>query len=684
MKSIYYWIALGAATLAKNADAGTPGDSIRVQKGLPQFGTDSSAVLLSSVVVTAKSPEDHIMKIDLSKVPVNTSQDLLRKVPGLFIAQHAGGGKAEQIFMRGFDNDHGTDISISADGMPVNMVSHAHGQGYSDLHFLIPETVENVSFGKGSYDAGKGDFNTSGYVDFHTFDRMKSSMVKLEGGSFNTLRAVGLFKVVDTDDVNAYVASEYNATNGPFHVKQNFNRLNLFGKFSGRIDDRNSLDVVASTFSSNWNASGQIPLRVVPEIGRFGSVDSTEGGNTSRTNLIVNWKYRPDENSSWKSTFYFTRYAFSLYSDFTFYLVHPDLGDEIHQVDNRDVYGSNHQYTRGFDLGNGTLTFTAGTGFRFDNIHDLELSYVTQREQLNERLAWGTASEANVNAYSSAEWKTGKWNVSPGLRVDWFNFNYYDKLAPSKGQQGAQAARISPKLTISYNATSNIQVFAKAGLGFHSNDVRAAVAQEGREILPYMLGSDLGAIWTPFPGFIFIPTLWYSYLQNEFVWNGDSYGTSSVGATRRTGLDLSVRYQPLHWLYFDSDVNFAKPRLVGEERGNNYVDLAPTLTSTGGISVTLNSGFSANLRYRYMHDRPANQDNSIVAEAYFVNDLVLGYQKKTFGLNIQIQNLFNVRWNEAMFAETTRLKSEPMAGFDQLTFTPGTPFFLKAGVVFKF
>jgi len=229
-----------------------------------------------------------------------------------------------------------------------------------------------------------------------------------------------------------------------------------------------------------------------------------------------------------------------------------------------------------------------------------------------------------------------------------------------------------------------MQVFAKAGLGFHSNDVRAAVAQDGKEVLPYMLGSDLGVVWTPFPGFIFIPTLWYSYLQNEYVWNGDSYGTSSVGATRRSGLDLSFRYQPLHWLYFDSDVNFAKPRLVGEERGNDYVDLAPTLTSTGGISVTLNNGFSANLRYRYMHDRPANQDNSIVAAGYFVNDLVLAYQKKAFGFNVQIQNLFNVRWNEAMFAETTRLKNEPSAGIDQLTFTPGTPFYLKAGVIFRF
>lgn len=681
----YTSILLFTSLLAGNrANADVLADSLLKQSGVPKVYADTSGILLSSVVVTAKSPEDHIMKIDLNKVPINTSQDLLRKVPGLFIAQHAGGGKAEQIFLRGFDNDHGTDISISADGMPVNMVSHAHGQGYSDLHFLIPETVENISFGKGSYYADKGDFNTSGFVDFHTFNKVKNSMVKLEGGSFGTVRTVGLFKLLDTDDKSAYVAAEYNFTNGPFHVKQNFNRLNLFGKFSGQIDEKNSIDVLASTFSSNWNASGQIPLRAVPDIGRFGSVDTTEGGNTSRTNLILNWKHKIDQNSSWKSTFYYTKYNFSLFSNFTFFLEHPEKGDEIHQVDNRDVYGSNHQYIRDFDFGSSKLTFTAGTGFRFDNIHDLELSYVTQREQLNERLAWGSASEANLNAYASAEWKLGPWNFNPGVRVDWFNFNYYDKLEPAKGQQGAQAARVSPKLNIFYNVSPSMQVFVKSGIGFHSNDVRAAVAYDGKDVLPYMLGSDLGMVWTPAPGLIVMPTLWYSYLQNEFVWNGDSYGTSSVGATRRTGLDLSFRYQPLYWLYFDSDINMAKPRLVGEENGNNYVDLAPTLTSTGGVSMTLNNGFSANLRYRYMKDRPANQDNSIVASGYFVNDLVLAYQKKAVVFNVQIQNLFNTRWNEAMFAETTRLKGEPVGGYDQLTFTPGTPFYLKAGITFKF
>lgn len=659
-------------------------DSTRVTANENAHLSDSTAMLLSAVVVTAKSPEDHIMKIDLNRVPLNTTQDLLRKVPGLFIAQHAGGGKAEQIFLRGFDNDHGTDISISADGMPVNIVSHAHGQGYSDLHFLIPETVENISFGKGSYYAEKGDFNTSGYVDFHTYGRLKNNMVRLERGSFNTLRAVGLFNLVNTERSNAYLAAEYNFTDGPFVVKQNLNRLNLFGKVSSKISERDSISVTGSTFSSNWNGSGQIPVRAIPDIGRFGSVDTTEGGHTSRTNLILNWNHRLNDKSSWQSTFYYAKYDFGLFSDFTFYLVHPDVGDEIRQTDNRDIYGTNFRYRHQIDFANSTLQLTAGTGFRYDNIHELGLSYVTQRETLNERLAWGTASETNLNAFASASWLVGRWNLNPGLRFDWFNFGYYDKLIPQKGQQGAQAARVSPKLNVFYNVNPAMQLFVKSGLGFHSNDVRAVVAQNGKEILPWSVGADLGTIWQLAPGFIFIPTLWYSFLQNEYIWNGDSYGTSAIGSTRRVGVDLTFRYQPLHWLYLDSDVNLARPRLTGEERGNDYVDLAPTMTSTGGIAFTFNNGFTANLRYRYMHDRPATQDKSIIASGYFVNDLIMSYQKKAMVLSFQIQNLFDTKWNEAMFAATTRLRGEPAGGYDQLTFTPGTPFFWKAGVAFKF
>ncbi|WP_345146721.1 TonB-dependent receptor [Flavobacterium ginsengiterrae] len=644
-------------------------------------------LMLDQVVISSKKVEGEIIGIDLKKVPVNSSQDLLRKVPGLFIAQHAGGGKAEQIFLRGFDNDHGTDIAITADRVPVNIVSHAHGQGYSDLHFLIPETVKNIDFGKGSYYADKGDFNTSGYVDFHTYDSVDESMFKIEGGSFNTYRLASIVNIVNdaVKDRHAYLAGEYNYTDGPFDVKQDFKRLNLLGKYNQAIGRFGYISAQASVFNSSWNASGQIPERAVTEglVSRFGSLDTTEGGNTSRVNILANYNYTPNDNQKLQTSFYYTHNVFNLYSDFTFYLVHPDKMDEINQYDNRDTYGTNNSYSYHFDLGESKLDWVSGIGARFDNIHDLELSYVTARTELNERLAWGSAKEANANAYTSADFSFGKWRLNGGLRADWFYFSYFDKLLPENGNPSYTKARISPKFSAFYNPTDKVSIYVKSGLGFHSNDVRDVVLQHGENILPLSAGTDLGTILKPIKGLIVNPILWYTYLSNEYVWNGDEYGISDVGKTKRIGADLTLRYQPLPYLYLDTEFNWANPRLIGEPKGNNYVELAPTFTSTGGIGIQTTNGFSCNLRYRYMHDRPANQDNSIVAQGYFVNDLVMGYQIKKWSVNMQIQNLFNVKWNEAMFAQTTRLQGEPSAGIEELTFTPGTPMYIKAGITYK-
>jgi len=202
-----------------------------------------------------------IATIDLKVTPVNSSQEILRKVPGLFIGQHAGGGKAEQIFLRGFDIDHGTDITIAVDGMPVNMVSHAHGQGYADLHFLIPETIDNIDFGKGPYYSDKGNFNTAGYVEFKTKDKIESSSIGLEYGQFNTSRIFGLIDLLTTEKHNAYVATEYLLTDGPVDSPQDFNRINLMGKYTGEFNNNDRFSVLLSHFQSKWTASGQIPQR---------------------------------------------------------------------------------------------------------------------------------------------------------------------------------------------------------------------------------------------------------------------------------------------------------------------------------------------------------------------------------------------------------------------------------------
>ncbi|ASZ13107.1 TonB-dependent receptor plug domain-containing protein [Chitinophaga pendula] len=649
-----------------------------------------AAVRLDQVTVSSGAPVwNQVAKIDLQMTPVRSAQDLLRKVPGLFIAQHAGGGKAEQIFLRGFDVDHGTDVTITADGLPVNMPSHAHGQGYADLHFLIPETIRDIDFGKGAYYANKGDFNTAGYVNFSTFDRLDHSLIKLEGGQFNTKRMVALIDLTGQQTSaaksNGYIAGEYYLTDGPFDHPQHFNRLNFMGKYNTWLNEHSYLSLQASTFSSKWDASGQIPLRAVNEgkISRFGTIDPTEGGNTSRTNLAANYYRIIDEHSSLKSLFYFVRYDFSLFSNFTFFLNDPVNGDEIHQAEGRSIYGFDHQYSHQQTLGKGSLNWLAGLGFRYDDINDLQLSQVYQRDSLLNRKAWGNVDEHNLYAYLNAEWKTGKFTLNPALRVNHFIFNYDDKLLPGYQLQAARKTNVSPKLNMAYQLTPSWQLYLKTGMGFHSNDARVVLAQQGKHILPRSYGADLGAVIRPIPGLILQPALWYLFLEQEFVYVGDEAVVEPSGKSRRLGADLGIRYQPLSWLYLDIDVNYANARFTSAPKGEQYVPLAPVLTSTGGIAVKLPIGLSANLRYRYIKDRPANEDNTATAQGYFINDLAISYSRKKWEIGLQVENLFNIKWREAQFYSESRLKDEPDP-VSEIHFTPGTPTWARAHIAFRF
>lgn len=659
------------------------------QQNNPKEETNEAldTVHLGKIVLHNNNFRKQVMHVDLKQAPVNTAQDLLRKVPGLFIAQHAGGGKAEQIFLRGFDNDHGTDVSVTADGIPVNMVSHAHGQGYADLHFLIPETIKEIDFGKGAYYADKGDFNTSGYVNFSTFDELKYNLFKVEGGSFNTMRAVTMFNLLpkENETSNFYVASEFNYSDGPFDVKQNFKRINIMAKYSQWLDSKNYFSILGSTFTSGWNASGQIPERAVEQdiIDRWGSIDPTEGGSTSRTNFAVNYKNLLSEDEEISSHLFYSKYDFNLFSNFTFFLNDPVYGDEIEQTDNRSIYGFDNTYVRRFELENSSITWTSGMGLRLDDIKDLQLSHVYHRDLLLDRMSDVSATEMNVHGFTTIDWRLGKWKITPALRVDHFVFNLHDRLDNLPAGQDASATRLSPKLNVSYAPNNNVQWYVKSGFGFHSNDVRVVVAQDGKDILPYSFGSDLGVILRPVANMIIQPALWHLYLQQEFVYVGDEAVVEASGQTRRYGVDLSLRYQPWPWLYIDGDVNYAHARAIDEAKGEDYIPLVPALTSTGGIAVKLPSGFSANLRYRYMDSKPATEDNSIKAEGYLVNDLVLAYGKRNWEVNLQIQNLFDTDWNEAQFETETRLRNEPNS-VSELCFTPGTPFALKAGLSYKF
>ena len=627
-----------------------------------------------------------IMKLDLNTNPVNSSQEILRKVPGLFIGQHAGGGKAEQLFLRGFDIDHGTDVAITADGIPVNMVSHAHGQGYADLHFIIPETINIIDFGKGPYNAAKGNFATAGYVDFKTKDKLEESKLSVEVGQFNTVRTVGLFDLLgNKTKSNAYLATEYIETDGPFDSPQNFNRFNIFGKYSTILENQTKLSFIGSHFTSKWDASGQIPNRLVNNgtISRFGAVDDTEGGFTSRTNLAVAIDKIIDENSYLKTNVYFSKYDFTLFSNFTFFLDDPINGDQIKQFENRTLYGFNSEYTTKKTYDAFKLKWQTGIALKVNATKDSELSHTLNRNTVLNYIQLGDINESNFSAYTNVEFQFNKLTINPSLRMDYFKFNYQDKLAASYETLSNTKFKVLPKLNFNYVQNDKVAYFLKSGFGFHSNDTRV-VLQEDKEILPTVFGADLGTTLKPTQNLIVNVALWTLFSDQEFVYVGDAGIVEPSGKSKRLGVDLGLRYQLNDYLFLDFDANYAFARSVDEPSGQDYIPLAPEFTSTGGISFKNFKRFSGNLNYRFMGDRAANEDNSVIAKGYLVSDLSLNYKlSKTFEVGVVVNNLFNTEWNETQFLTESQLQTESQS-VEEIHFTPGTPFFAKIKLTYSF
>jgi hypothetical protein len=659
--------------------------TITPQKNAPVIvSLERGAVDLKAVTITPQtnSTSFHtISAIDLNMRPVNSAQDLMRLVPGLFLGQHQGGGIAEHIFFRGFDADHGSDVNVSVDGMPLNLVSHAHGQGFADLHFLIPELVTTYDFGKGPYYANYGDFTTAGYVAFHTADVLDRSRIKIEGGQFNTGRIMTALNLLSDKAKQrgeaAYIAGEAAYTDGPFDFGQHFSRLNLFGKYLVNVSPKSRLTVTLSTFSSDWRSSGEIPERAVEAglVGRFGYIDSTQGGYTSRTNAIVKLATNLSDRLQMENQVYYSRYFFNLHYNASFFAEDSINGDQRRQRETRDVFGYNGKITHyTYFKNNITLTSSAGLGWQLNKIYNSELSHTINQNTVLDSIQLGDVNEMTLNGYVDENLQVGKWLFNAGVRFDYLYFNYKDKLNPPQPSTGKVIA--SPKINIEYTASSAVQFYFKTGKGFHSNDAKVVAANQGRQVLPAAYGSDLGVNWKPIPRLYINAALWYLYLQQEFVYNADDGTTGPGDKTRREGIDVSARYQLAKWLFANVDVNLSRARDAEAPKGNNYLPLAVPFSSTGGLNFKLPNGLNGGLSYRYMKDRPANEDNSLVAKGYFVTDLTANYTKRKYEIGLEVQNLFNTKWREAQFEVTSRVKNEPEPVND-ISYTSGTPFFAK-------
>lgn len=667
---------------------------IKVEDGITTDVIESmkpTGIQLTDVTINAKKDAtlSTIAAVDVKLRPINTAQDMMRMVPGMFISQHQGGGKAEQMFLRGFDVDHGTDVAISVDGMPVNMVSHAHGQGYADLHFLIPELVENMSFGKGPYQIDKGNLATAGWAEFKTRNYLDNSFVKLEGGTYGYVRAVTaidlLGKAAAARNEGAYIAGEYGYNRSYFDRPQDFNRINLIEKYTKQFSRDRLLSITASGFKSSWDASGQIPERAVADgtIGRFGEIDK-EGGKTSRYNLNIQYTQAISRNETFKTNLWVSYYDFSLFSNFTFFLNDTTNGDQIHQAEKRFLSGYNAEYSHTSHLGQLHTRTQVGAGFRYDATDGSELSHTRNMSEVLERIKFGDVRETNVFGYiNQTFYLLPNLVANAGTRFDFFNHSYTDILTTEKAATSAATHSFSPKGGIYYNFGRSGRVYVNAGIGFHSNDTRVVVAQAGKGVLPLARSVDVGVVLKPLPRLLVSAAVFHLDLDQEFVYVGDEGVVEPGGRTRRQGADLSLRYEALKWLYFDADINYTHARARDEAPGQDYIPLAPCFTSIGGVTVKAGKYWAGSFRYRHLGERAANEDNTVKAAGYTVCDLTAAYNRKNYEIGFQIQNLFNVDWNEAQFDTETRLRNEA-ASVSEICFTPGAPFFFKLTGTYKF
>jgi TonB family protein len=647
---------------------------------------------------------------ELSLRPHLRTESLLEAVPGLFSVQHAGGGKAQQYFMRGFDLDHGTDIAFFVDGAPVNAVSHAHGQGYSDLHFVIPEVIDSLESTKGPYSARIGDFGTAGSVTFHLADHLRESVGRIEVGPDGHRRAV----VAESPDLGenwrALAAAELFNEDGPFIHPEGYDRFNAYAKVTRVLDAKSEMSLMLSVYGGTWNMSGLLPARAVCGEGdgtptpsayagshclsRWDSVDPSQGGATQRAMMLASYRREIDRGDI-EAT------AYALHSNLQMFLndgitsadqiAGVQYGSQHEQDDTRTQLGASLRISRTVSLGKIDVRTTGGLQVREDFV-DGELHRTQQRQRLDGfpgipgPVFDGSIVESELGAYAEVDSHITPWlRVVLGAREDRVDGALSNESATAiyqtSGYRGA--SQFSPKATVVVTPFRLLDVFANFGQGFHTNDIRSTLVGSINGVQPTLIaqatGYEVGATFRPVTGLTLTAVGFLLDLTEELTVDGDSDTTSPSGSTRRLGGEFVGRYQLGGGFFADATFTVSHARYTdGADvaSGQTLVPLAPIRTFSAGLGAREPIGpvtLVASAYVRSMADRPATQDGSLTAVGYTVLNAQVGIRWKMLELGADILNVGDTAWREGQFAVNSRLPGEgprPPAG---MSFTPGEP-----------
>jgi outer membrane receptor protein involved in Fe transport len=637
----------------------------------------------------AASSQQFIPDKEILLQPQGRPAQVLRLIPGFIAVEHSGGaGKADQYFLRGFDADHGTDVAFFSDGMPINLRTHAHGQGYTDLNFIIPETIEGVDVSKGAYLPEYGDFATAGAVNFRTRQVVQEGVAQATGGQFDTQRYLLMFSPTK-DKVRTLFAAEGYYTNGPFENGNRYFRTNLFGKMTTNLTGRDELSLTGTFLTSQWNGSGEIPFRGITDgtLGRFGAIDPSEGGNTLRSTARLNYHYDTASGGQVFANAYGQYYRLDLFTNFTFFLTDPVNGDGIQQSDRRVIYGGDLGYKQqGEVLGLPTIG-TVGFQTRVDDIH---VRLGTQRT----RMPTGTTTDNNILEASYAPFVKVEVQPTPwvrlvgGLRAETFTFDVRNRCGTCAEQPAGQKSSglVLPKMNLILGPWASTEFFANYGEGYHSNDARSAVAP-GSSPLARAKSYEVGVRskpWGP-EGVELTATIWRVDLQSELVFVGDEGTTEIRGPSRREGVEVAARGQVWGPLHVNGSVTWTK----AEFRNGDAIPLAPEVMGYGAVLLRWPEGLTSQLQATYLGVRPLIEDRSVKSPAWINFDLSERYQlpiKLSQGrleAFLFIQNLFNAEWEQAIFSFGSQRRNEA-APVNDIHFVPGNPRMFMGGVAWYF
>ncbi len=661
-------ISLGFASAAPAEDSGTAGDSSPggATITLPEMNVSAQADRTFFAPDTAS--QGVVTGEQIQQQPAYRVGETLEVVPGLIVTQHSGEGKANQYFLRGFNLDHGTDIDISLDDMPVNMRTHAHGQGYADLNFMIPELISTLQYSKGPYFPALGDFDTAGAVQINYVDTLPHDLALLSAGMFGYGRGLGAVSR-PVGPGNLLVAAEYVHADGPWTIPDNYNKGNLVANYSqGNAD--NGFSFTGMYMNDAFHATNQIPQRAVTEglICLYCPLDPTDGGSSERYSFSSKYAATTDTGQL-KASAYLIGYQLQLFNNFDgFVTFPPPIGDQFVQQDRRKIYGGNVSYlipgnVFGFDAQN-----TVGFQTRTDDIH-IDLAETTGRVvRFTVRDDHVIEASGGLFIENRIQW-LDKFRTVTGLREDLYYGSDESTLQANSGT--IVQAITSPKGNLIFGPWDQTEYYLSVGQGFHSNDLRGALTtvnalqteinfQQGNPtvvpqvktpLLTKAIGYEVGVRSEPLPNLKVEGALFVLNLASEATFDGDEAETTPGRPSQRKGIELSASYKPLPWLRLDGDFAATHARYANGDPGTadtepghpgSYIPNSANLISTASATVEdLGPWFGA-LRLRYFGRRPLIEDDSVTSKPTTLADLRIGYKfSEQAKLWLDIFNLFN-------------------------------------------